>query len=212
MLTKRGFKPAQRAYGATLPTPTSVLLATTPAGSGFVERMLATSSYKLKMDFLKELLSCSTAIVLLGEIATVGAHRERKVLYMHTRTHWLGDGQASALLEQAQLEAAEAGVALFADAAACRTWDASLVLLRNWFSCSLDIWTADLPKPGETPTGKSHHLVFRWTPGTSRHEHATFVRVAANKQLARRSPTGLEYGAELLAVTECLERKLAATP
>ena len=84
-------------------------------------------------------------------------------------------------------------------------------LLCNWFGCSQDIWSCDLPLPvpGETPSSRSHQLIFHWKPAASKEEHVQFVRVAAQKQLARRAKRAKEYGAELLEVVKTLERKVA---
>ena len=178
------------------------------------------SHKKAKAELLTQLARTSMATVLLGDggrWAAAGGGCERKVLYMHTRSPFLRTGLASALLREAQELHKRAtyhlnpnNVALYADAAACRTWGASLVLLRSWFQCSQHIWTCDPPRPGETPSGNSHHLAFRWTPAASEQEHLAFVRVAAKKQLARRSERAKEYGAELNKVVQALERKLAA--
>lgn len=205
LATKKGFPPWQRTYASTLPMPSRVLLATTGAGES-VAALIPVAPHTDKANLVKELLSCSKAILLLDQTVVRAAGSEQKVLYMHTRGHWLGTGLASTLLERAQQRAGD--VALFASAAACRTWDASLVLLRNWFTCSLDLWTCDPPRPRENPSPNSHRLVFVWKAGVSKQGHVDFVRTAARKQTARRSARARAYAEELQAVVENLERKL----
>ena len=208
LATPTGFAPRQRIYAKGLDNPSRVLLATRPSATAIAEQ-IPTASAQKKAALIKEFLRCSVAILLLGPTTTVGTELQRKILYMHTRAHFLGAGHATALLQEAQiLKAVGNDVGLVVDAAACRTWVSSLVLLRNWFGCSQDIWSCDLPRPGETPSSSSHQLMFHWKPATSGEEHVQFVRVAAEKQLARRSKRAKEYGAELLEVVKTLERKL----
>lgn len=207
-VTKKGFPPWQREYAVTLPAPSCVLLATSSAGE-VIANLIPEAPLSQKTNLVKELLTCSKAILLLDSIVEKAAASERKILYMHTRTHWLGAGLASALLERAQQRAAD--VILFADAAACRTWDSSLVLLRNWFACTIDLWSCDLPRPRETPSPNSHRLMFIWKQDKSKQDHIDFVRTAMQKQLARRSARAKEYAKELQAVVDSLECKLHGT-
>ena len=76
---------------------------------------------------------------------------------LHTRDNQYGAGHTTALIEQAQAGQAKQGFGLKTAAAACHTWYALLLFLRNFFSCDETLAMADIPRPAARPAAGAHN-------------------------------------------------------
>ena len=84
------------------------------------------------------------------------------MLYVHTRSNQQGAGCGSKLLQQAKLLVGNG--TLRTHAAACRTYYATLLTLRNGFMADIALFNTDIPLPGQAiPTGSSE-LDLWWSP------------------------------------------------
>lgn len=163
---RAGFPRAERLYADRLPVPDAVFL-------------------RIPAFCVDRRSSCigsqSIAVLSVGP----AGRSARELHYMHVRrlSAGRGAGHADALLRRLQQEEEP----LVASAAACRTWFASLVLLRNWFSGGVTLGSADIPFPGEPIPSRSEALSFVWRPDTDREQHIRYVEDVCRAQRARRS-------------------------
>lgn len=134
------------------------------------------------------------AALLLSD-PTPSVRATRNIMYMHCRQHMRRAGSASRLLKRAQLVAGEGS--LCATAPACRTWYSTLALLSNGFTADIELFTADVPMPGEPIPARSHDIQFSWSATTTHAEHVTFVRKALKMQTARRTVRSVAFTSEL---------------
>lgn len=102
--------------------------------------------------------------------------RHRIVLFMHVRTHMQGGSHASTLLSAAQKSIhAEGLLGLTTSAQACRTWYATLTLLRNGFSGDDNLPSAVIRRPSETPSGDGVAITFKWSIECDMRKHLEYV-------------------------------------
>jgi hypothetical protein len=207
------FPPADRAYAATLDEPNVILLRLLPSVlHEWVEDLRSSSSRA------KRLGSSAAAILLLGALhqhhrTTLVKHRV--ILYVHTRTAFLGDGHGTILVRAAQLQVPVGGQ-LVTQAAPCRTWYATLLLLRSGFWADAALGEMDIAMPGEKPKSKNARVDFSWTRmplvalEQEAKDHLAFVQRVQIKQ--RRRASGRRYADALTRVIEALEAKIGQQP
>jgi hypothetical protein len=207
------FPPEDRAYAATLDEPNVILLRLLPSVlHEWVEDLRSSSSRA------KRLGSSAAAILLLGALhqhhrTTLVKHRV--ILYVHTRTAFLGDGHGTILVRAAQLQVPVGGQ-LVTQAAPCRTWYATLLLLRSGFWADAALGEMDIAMPGEKPKSKNARVDFSWTRmplvalEQEAKDHLAFVQRVQIKQ--RRRASGRRYADALTRVIEALEAKIGQQP
>jgi len=207
------FPPADRAYAATLDEPNVILLRLLPSVlHEWVEDLRSSSSRAERLG------SSAAAILLLGALhqhhrTTLVKHRV--ILYVHTRTAFLGDGHGTILVRAAQLQVPVGGQ-LVTQAAPCRTWYATLLLLRSGFWADAALGEMDIAMPGEKPKSKNARVDFSWTRmplvalEQEAKDHLAFVQRVQIKQ--RRRASGRRYADALTRVIEALEAKIGQQP
>ena len=131
------------------------------------------------------------------------------MLYVHTRSNQQGAGCGSSLLQQAKLFVGSG--TLRTHAAACRTYYATLLTLRNGFMADIALFHTDIPLPGQAiPTGSSE-LDLWWSPRITAAEQLAFVKQAHAAQCRRRSHHARAYAEDLKRVIARLEPPPEAT-
>ena len=179
-----------RAYAQTLPPP-DVVYVNVP------QELVSVPAEAFSGSLGKE----ASSVLALGPLVR---NKHRNVLFVHVRTHMLGDGQASRLLAAAKedLKIVRGGT-LSTSQPACRTWYASLLLLRNGFRADEALSTATIPPPNSGIAAQSASITFTYSAGDfNPEEHLTYVRKLRDVHRARSTA----FSDELDAVAAYLER------
>ena len=136
------------------------------------------------------------------------ANNVRNILYVHTRTRQFGAGHATHLIRKAQAMALQPSEpkTLSTTAAACNGWYASLLFLRNGFTCDIALFKTDITLPGEVTKGGSSALSFRYPPSRGE-DQVELVKKAMEAQRARKTKRSQEFAAELQKVYEYIAGK-----
>jgi len=139
----------------------------------------------------------SVSVLVLGP----AANNVRNILYVHTRIRQFGARHATSLIRKAQAMALHPGEpkTLATTAAACNGWYASLLFLRNGFTCDMALFKTDITLPGEVTKGGSTALSFRYPPSTGE-DQVDLVKKAMQAQRARRSQRSQDFADELQKV------------
>ena len=217
---KAGFPAEERDAATRVPTPKLVLLLAPqqqPVDSSSRSTRVSSAAFNSGDVDAAEVGSNAIALFAVAAATVSGTHVSRKLLFMHSRKVGRGKGHVDRLIASLQAEMPENGV-LIASFPACQTWFATLVFLRNDFACSHDLFTSDVPFPGEHVSGDSGRFDFVWRRDTGnlreraqrQQEHIAFVRAAARKQRRRRSTRATEFADALDGVAERLEARAMA--
>ena len=91
-------------------------------------------------------------------------------------------------------------------AAACNGWYASLLFLRNGFTCDMALFKTDITMPGEVTKGGSTALSFRYPPSNGE-DQAELVKKAMEVQRSRKSQRAQDFADELSKVYEYISEK-----
>ena len=143
------------------------------------------------------------AAAVIGKGSGPVAHPTYPLRHIHVRHVGRGRGIGDELLQHFQ-STLPPGSIITAEAAACHTWFASLLLLRNGFVGDMAIFSADIRKPGERTANRSQSLTMRWSAAVEAEEHKRFLQAVYVAQKARKSQPAQEYAKELRAILERL--------
>lgn len=171
------------------------------APDGFAKtQLMAAFTEKNVAAFAKTAVSA----MLLGP----AANNVRNILYVHTRTRQFGAGHATHLVRKAQAMSLNPSEpkSLSTTAAACNGWYASLLFLRNGFTCDMALFKTDITMPGEVTTGGSSALSFRYPPSAGE-DQVELVKAAMKSQRARRSQRSRDFADELERVLDYVSKK-----
>ena len=114
-------------------------------------------------------------------------HKHRNILLLHVRTHMHGAGQGSQLLTAAQQDVvAEKLATLSTSAPACRTWYATLLLLRHGFTGDQNLLTAVIQLPTVTVPHDAVAITFTWEPTHDTEEQIRYVEQVRDAQRTRK--------------------------
>lgn len=193
----------ERVYADTLPVPTGCSL-----------RVVDNMATQVAAEALRLDVSDTSAARTLGYYSCAmisfsdneqGTHK--LLNYVHTRSNMRGAGHASAALTYLQQHLD--GHKIVTWAAACRSREASLFLLRHFFHCDIELFSADFARTGERIAATDMPLSFSWSSSDSKTQAITFVESAARKQRARRTIESTAFAEELDVVVAHLKKTLA---
>lgn len=158
-------------YARTLPHPDRVYL------------ILPADSLASMLPSPTEWGKAASAILLVGPVVR---RKHRNILFIHVRTHMYGDGQGSRLLLAAQKDAASQQLdTLSTSAQACRTWYATLLLLRNGFTGDQNLHSTVVQLPTVTVPSDAVAITFTWQVGRDIQEHILYVKDVRDAQRSR---------------------------
>jgi hypothetical protein len=202
-----GFLLSERAYAEGLAIPVRVLAIAPPVVCTTLSRstssMLCTTAWQGA-----EVGRNSLAILAVGKSTPVLTCTSTPLLYMHVRAlpAGRGRGHVDRLLQHLQSMMPPKS-ALVAASAACQSWFASLVLLRNGFGCSDELMSADVPFPGESISAGSSRMSYVWNHGASPAEHIEFVVKAERAHRARNTERSEQYADALAGVLAVIRHR-----